>query len=126
MADILDNNRLDSAALATLRDLQDEDDPTFFNDLIDSFISESQAILVEMETLNASQNFSALSRAAHRLKGGASNIGATQLTNLCLKLELLAKQEPPIPLDQVQALFVEIQTEFVWVSNALLKEYDQP
>ena len=122
MADILDSNRLDNNALATLRELQDEDDPTFFKDLIDSFISESQAMLAEVNTLSAAQNLPALGRAAHRLKGGASNIGAKQLTNLCLQLELFTKQLPPSSQDEIQALITEIHKEFAWVSVALAKE----
>ncbi|NJN51000.1 MAG: Hpt domain-containing protein [Gammaproteobacteria bacterium] len=102
--------RLDQVQIAELRELMAED----FDLLLETFLSDGEVRVAELASLVG--NPEALRRAAHSLKGGASNIGAVALTALCLHLESLGAADAA---DAAHALVRAIRTEFDAVRDAL-------
>ena len=87
----------------------DDDDRTMTREVIALFVADvPQRAADVLEALQASDS-AALSHAAHALKGAASNVGATALTNACFSLEQSCMQGrwPPTAGDQV-ALIAEL------------------
>lgn len=80
-------SHIDQALLDELRlVLEDE-----FGDLIKAFLDDSADRIVALRQQYDSKDWHQLSRTAHSFKGSAGNIGAQELSNLCMLLEEQAK-----------------------------------
>jgi HPt (histidine-containing phosphotransfer) domain-containing protein len=66
-------------------------DSKLLADIIRLFIEESPKILKEMREALTSSDMSALSRAAHRMKGSAGNLSSKACYDAALRLESVAK-----------------------------------
>lgn len=66
---------------AHVADLLGEDDPDFTADLVATFVQTAQTALAEVEAALGAGDASALGAAAHQLRGSASNVGLTDLTD---------------------------------------------
>jgi HPt (histidine-containing phosphotransfer) domain-containing protein len=67
-------------------------DPTLFEELLDTFLSDAEQYLGELDAAAASDDpAAALVRPAHSLKSNAMSVGATRLAELCRALEANAK-----------------------------------
>ncbi|GAB3440501.1 hypothetical protein GCM10027517_15040 [Phycicoccus ginsengisoli] len=84
-ADVLDRTRL-----GELLEL-DPDDPSLLLRMLDRFDQSTADTLQALRSAHAEQDAQAQGRAAHRLKGTASNLGATALAERCLAVELLGE-----------------------------------
>jgi CheY-like chemotaxis protein/HPt (histidine-containing phosphotransfer) domain-containing protein len=73
--------------IATLQEMGDEEDPDFYRNLVEIFVSDATALLDTLYTAAASGDASLLVRTAHTLKGSSSNIGAVKIAALCLELQ---------------------------------------
>lgn len=60
---------------------------TFVHELITSFNEESKLTMIEVERALLTQDYSLWHDQLHMLKGGASDVGAYQLANLCAEAE---------------------------------------
>ena len=87
-----------------LRALLDED----FVDLIHTYMQDSLQRLSEMETAYANLDNRLGYNAAHGLKGASSNLGATELTELCYKLQEICRTGH---INQHEQLIEEIKAE---------------
>jgi len=67
-----------------------DDDPTFIKKLITLFIEQSDEIVSEMEVIADKNDYTAMSQAAHKLKGSALNLGGRQLGEICKRIEELS------------------------------------
>lgn len=74
---------LDEARLDELQEIMAED----FGLLVETFLSDSHALLERLQALTAPGQEPELSKAAHSLKGASLNLGAEGLADLCLTLE---------------------------------------
>ena len=83
----------DENVLAELRSLQDEADPTFFTDLVRSFLTEAPALRAAIQTAVESGDGKELHDAAHRLKSSTRLLGAEPTSELCIRLEQLGTSE---------------------------------
>ena len=108
------NPILDPAALATLQEMAGDAD--FFKDLIDSFLSTSPQLLVDLYQALEQGDAVKLSRAAHTLKSGSADFGALALSGLCKELEMLAKAGI---LDGSADLIARIEATYAQVKPAL-------
>ena len=105
-------DHLDMESLNGLREVMGDE----FSQLIDTFISDSD---VRIETICEAVNSAdpeAIRRTAHSLKGSASNMGATQLTQLCRNLEDLGHDGKS---EGSEAIYQQINAEYAAVRDAL-------
>ncbi len=110
---------IDPAAIDVLRQLRRPDKPDPVIELIDMFIHETPERLKQLRTAVAQYSAEDLAAIAHNLRGCASSIGATQLANLCQKLEENAERRA---LQVSTPLIREIEIEFGRVCHALAIE----
>jgi CheY-like chemotaxis protein len=112
-----DEPALDPARLDVLRNLG----PGLFPEAAHAFKSEVRASLVALDHAISQSDNQALKYAAHKLKGGASNIGAARAAALCARLEQLALAggDPPS-----RELIDRLETELAKVDAALDRALD--
>lgn len=65
--------------LARLKEIGLDDDPALFSETVELFVSDSAAVLAQIEKAFASGDALAIERGAHRLKGAALNLGVTSI-----------------------------------------------
>lgn len=105
---MVSDNHLDSAVLAALQEVMEDEYPL----LLDTFVVDSEErlrLLREAERVGDPQ---AMRLAAHSFKGSCSNMGAQLLAESCRELEELARREQ---LDGAAALVERIEREFAIV-----------
>ncbi|HBQ97952.1 MAG TPA: hypothetical protein DD761_05400, partial [Cyanobacteria bacterium UBA11691] len=108
---------LDWQIFNRLRDeLESDDDPEFFTDLIDQFLGDVPKILEEMKRSAETQDTEILTIKAHTLKGSSRTFGANALANLCRDLEAEAKTAS---LVQIGQRIAQIELEFNQVKSVL-------
>ncbi len=112
---------LDSSIIQSLRDMDSDGVPALFYDLIDLFVSQAEP---RMEVLrNSARDLDApsLGSMSHKLKGGASMLGAARLARMFGEMELKATSEPPDPAGAA-ALLPGVEREMELVLGALRRE----
>lgn len=82
---------LDLQVVESLKALDEEGGPSLFLELIDLFVDDAAAQLRSLQTALDAGDVRLLERVAHTLKSSSANIGATQLSALCLELEKLGR-----------------------------------
>ena len=75
------------AVRAHVREMLGEEDEDFVHELVESFAESSQQAIREIRTASAAGDREAIARAAHQLKGSASNIGLATLTESWDRIE---------------------------------------
>ncbi|MDX1250769.1 MAG: response regulator [Gammaproteobacteria bacterium] len=108
---------LDKATLENLRQLMG----TGFPGLIKLFLTTFPGRLATMREAAKSEDYQALLREAHGLKGSSANLGMMALSNVCKELEQACRNGMPADaLPQVE----KIAGEYERVANALCSEAD--
>jgi PAS domain S-box-containing protein len=107
---------IDPLIFAGLRELAGEEAPDFLPSLIAHFLSDVPDSVNKMRDAFATADMDELARLAHRLKGGASNVGALGLAELCDRAQRHADSADPAWWGQWLA---EIDQEFARVRAAL-------
>ncbi len=92
---------LDDATLAELREIMEDD----FGDLVRTFLEDLPDQLTAIDSAVSQGAAEPLSRSAHRLKSGCGSIGATRLTEIARRLELLGRDGD---LSGAQALVAQL------------------
>ena len=82
---------IDPEAIANLRALCTEDD-SFLREVVDIFLSDTPERLAELKVSFSAQDAPGFIRAAHTMKGSASNLGAARMRAQAEHLELTAKK----------------------------------
>jgi len=89
-------------------------DDSLLADLIDVFKTTTEASLRQLHTAFAAADTSRLRTEAHRIKGGAKQVGADALAEVCQTLELESSVAPMPRLgelvDRCQELFGETES----------------
>lgn len=106
---------IDWSVLDTLRSLRKPDGPDPGKRLITVFISSSPVLLESMQTAIRSSDSEGLANAAHSLKSGSLNMGATGLGELCARLEKIGRGGT---IDEAGDLFAKIELEYAAVEAA--------
>lgn len=106
---------LDPTAVKGLVDLIGDDVETI-QELIDSFLQTSPALMMDMRNSIKNKNAIGLKNAAHALKAPAAQIGATHLSSLCIQLENMGRNK-----DYLNAIscLMQIKIEYKEVDLAL-------
>lgn len=89
--------------------------------LYETYISDSQAKLAELQSAFDDNDFDLIRRIAHSLKGSSRNVGADVVAEICERLEFSAREEN-IPngsdfLADIQSAFESTQTQ---IDNEIL------
>ncbi len=108
---VVDNLKLISAG--------DKDFPA---QLIKQFRSQFEAAMVDIEAAIAAHDYARLGEIAHAMKGACSNIGASHMAGLCVKLEKNARSGTA---DLVQDVVAQLRVEFEQVSRRFLAAFRQ-
>ena len=108
---------LDPAVMARLR--TENPEPGEMGWLIDLYLREMPVYRQAVRDALANGDAQALSRAAHKFKGGSINFGASIVIGLCLQLERLAQQGN---LGQAAGLCERLEAESERVRVALENE----
>lgn len=106
-----DHSPLDQNTIGLLRE-----DGSLLRELRDLFDTETRDQLDAMVHARARGQATPVSQAAHRLKGTAVTLGATEMQQLCIEIEQLANAGA---LNEIQAVIERLRTECDRVSCAL-------
>lgn len=109
---------IDPEAIENLRALDTDGDDAFLREIVGIFLQDTPVRLAELHTSLAAGDVTRFSRAAHSLKGSASNLGATRLSGAAARLEQLSRAEG---LGGVSASIPEIEAEFAAAKAELEK-----
>jgi PAS domain S-box-containing protein len=101
---IIDRRRIDQ-----LLELQDENNPTLANDIIQLFINDSPKHLQNIADALAAQSPDELLSAAHRFLSSIENLGAQRMRKHCMDLEQLGREGR---LDGGKPLLESLRREF--------------
>ncbi len=82
---------LNPAAIQALRDLSPDGSQEFLRELIAIYLADAPKQLTQLEDALSRQDAAVATRAAHTLKGSASNFGAEQLVRMAHEMEAACK-----------------------------------
>ena len=91
-------------------------DEDFLKELIELYLNDAPTQLESLAQAVSSKDLSAVSAAAHKLKGSCGNVGADDLVSLCQKLEASGRASR---LEELPELIQQASQEFQKVSKAL-------
>ena len=109
---------LDHAQLDVIRRL-DDGDGTLLREIVDKFLTHAAAGRDELAAIIAEGDPEALERTAHRLRGGAANLGAVAMAEICGELEARGRFGQ---LDDVASLLPRFDEELRRAAEALTAE----
>jgi two-component system, sensor histidine kinase and response regulator len=104
-----DEQALDPARLATLRNLGPSEGQGLLPQAAEAFRQDIQPSLATLRRALENGHGAALEEAAHKLKGAAANIGATRASSLCQQLERRGRNPEPDDLDLLACLEAELE-----------------
>lgn len=107
---------LDPAAIENLRAIGGDDNGEFLRELVGIFLQDGPHRLADIESALAAGNAEDLARAAHTMKGSASNFGATALSAVSRDIEQLGKQRN---LPEANIRLPALRAEFARTTTAL-------
>lgn len=114
-----DGPALEEAVLAGLRKLQGEGDPDIIRELAEIFLEDAPARIAEIRASLESGDAGGVERAAHTLKGGAGNMGASRMSRLAAGLQEAGHGGD---LSEVPGLLRDLEAELDRVRGALEEE----
>jgi histidine phosphotransfer protein HptB len=82
---------IDPEAIENLRALNPDDGDGFLRDIVTIFLEDTPARIGELRESMAAGDVPKFTRAAHSIKGSASNLGANQLRTIAADLEHRSK-----------------------------------
>ncbi len=107
---------IDPEALENLKALNPDDGDGFLRELVEIFLSDTPARIVEMKTALSAGDGITFTRAAHSIKGSASNLGAEPLRAISEKLEHRSKTEG---MNGIEPLVSELEVQYAAVHAEL-------
>ena len=108
---------LNPETIAALKALDDGDG--FFAEMVNTFLDNAKVTFEQLYAAQAANDIRALERAAHKLRGAASTIGAQNLMAMCEALETSARADH---VPDVAGSVAAIETELQQVRLALQAE----
>ncbi len=106
---------IDWEVLETLQVLRKPGGPDPRARLITVFLTSSPALMDSLRTAHRESNPEALAQAAHSMKSGSMNLGATGLGNLCAELEKIGRSGT---MEKTGDLLVMAEIEYAAVATA--------
>lgn len=112
------DNPIDPEAIENLRALNPDDEDAFLKDIIGIFLEDTPARIAELKQCLAAYDQPKFTRAAHSIKGSASNLGATRVRAVAEKLEHQSRHSG---LDGLDPLLADLETAFATAKAELEK-----
>jgi CheY-like chemotaxis protein/HPt (histidine-containing phosphotransfer) domain-containing protein len=109
---------VDAGALESLRALNEDPETDLFGEIVQLYFSTAEESLVRIQNGFGAGDTATVSSEAHSLKGSSSNLGASELANLCKDLQEVGKQAN---MELIGPLIEQIKAEYGRV-RALLSE----
>jgi HPt (histidine-containing phosphotransfer) domain-containing protein len=106
---------IDWSVLDGLRELQEEGEPDFVQEMIDLYLSNTPSLIDSIRQAITQNQAEALQHAAHTLKGNSNSLGAKQMGALSLELEKIGHSRV---LDGAGVLMADLEREFERVRQA--------
>ena len=107
---------LDPEAVENLRAISQDDGGEFLRELIAIFLSDTPARIAELDQALGQGDRTTATRAAHSVKGSASNFGANQLAAVAKEIESQCKAGT---CTTSSPLLPSLKTEYARVETAL-------
>jgi len=92
---------IDPQAIENLRSLNPGDNDEFLRELTQIFLEDTPQRIAELEQSLASGDAARFTRAAHSIKGSATNMGAMLLRGAAEKLEMHSRKEGMVAVDEM-------------------------
>lgn len=109
---------IDPEAIENLRALNPDDDGAFLKDIIGIFLEDTPQRIDELKQCLTSFDQPKFTRAAHSIKGSASNLGASQVRATA---ELLEHQSRNSGLTGLEPLIAKLESDFAIAKAELEK-----
>ena len=107
---------IDRSVLARLRELQEEGEPDFLNELIAQFLDDVPPQLRVLREAVEGGDAHSVERIAHTLKGSCGNLGAVRMAAICSELQDVSASKD---LLRAPTLVERLEEEFGRVRPAL-------
>ncbi|MDD3180997.1 MAG: Hpt domain-containing protein [Opitutaceae bacterium] len=107
---------LDPQMIENLRAISPDDGGALIRELVGLFLQETPPRITDIETGFAKGDAPCLARAAHSIKGSASNFGASELSGLCAEIERNGRTGN---LAAIPPLLARLQPEYARTKAAL-------
>jgi PAS domain S-box-containing protein len=115
---------LSSEVVASLRALAEATEPTLFNQMFASFLSDSSERIDILRSAASATDAERLQKTAHAMKGASANVGATHMAEIARQLEVLGRTSS---LTGADALIDAMESEFERAKNeinAIMGQFD--
>jgi HPt (histidine-containing phosphotransfer) domain-containing protein len=112
---------LDARIMASLRELQGDDEPDFLSDIIDTFLEDAPKRLEAIQTAIRLGDYEQLHRLAHSFKGASSSLGALSFSKVCGEIEEVGRSGS---VAEAEPLFSVLLQAYEKVRVALVHERD--
>jgi histidine phosphotransfer protein HptB len=109
-------NPIDPEAIENLKALNPDDDNAFLKEIIGIFLEDTPQRIAELKQCLVSFDQPTFTRAAHSIKGSASNLGAIKVRALAEKLEHQSRNSG---LNGLESLMGSLESEFAIAKNEL-------
>ncbi|MFT3781638.1 MAG: Hpt domain-containing protein [Nibricoccus sp.] len=110
---------IDPEAIENLRALNPDDDDAFLKDIIGIFLQDTPERIAELKQCLTTYDQPKFTRAAHSIKGSASNLGASKVRAVAEQLEHQSRNSG---LDGLDPLLKNLEGEFA-IAETELKKY---
>lgn len=110
---------LNSTVINRLKEMTSGADPTFFSQVIQMFMDQSDEVVTQITSLLPVMDLPKMSSLAHKLKGSALNIGANKIAETCRLIEIKGKD---LDSSGMSDLVKRLATELV-LTKGELKSY---
>jgi len=110
---------LDPGVLASLRELQNEDEPDLLDELVELFLADAEPKLAALREAVPRGDAETVQKEAHALKGSCANFGAEPMAAVCECLQSAGRSGNLVNASELLAL---LEAEFERVRVALSAE----
>ena len=110
------NKHINYQTIEGLKMLQEDGEPDFLLDLIDTLLNTTPQKLINIDKFLASNDLMAASKESHSIKSSVRALGAEILGNKCQSLEDL---KTTTNFEEAKKIFEEIKLEYTNVANEL-------
>ncbi|TKB25518.1 response regulator [Desulfopila sp. IMCC35006] len=110
---------LDDSVLASIRQLQMDDEPDLLSEVIRAYLHDTDMIILSLDDAQAEEDVEGLKSNAHTLKSSSANVGALLLSDAASRLEKYCATNTP---EANTILVSEMRHEYARAKVALEKE----
>ena len=118
---VSDSQILDARIMASLRELQADDEPNFLTEIIDTFLEDGPKRLEAIQNAIRLGDSEQLHRLAHSFKGASSSLGALSFSKVCGEIEEVGRSGS---MAEAEPLFSVLLQDYEKVRIALVHERD--